>query len=76
MKNGKAVGPDNIPAEVAKADPYAAADILLPLLQDMWQKEKFPKECKQGIITKKEISVNAETGVVLLYWWLSVKLSI
>jgi hypothetical protein len=76
MKNGKAVGPNNIPDKVPKADPYAVADILLPLLQDMWQKEKFPKEWKQGIITRKEISVNAETGVVLLYWWLSVKFSI
>jgi hypothetical protein len=31
MKNGKAAGSDNIPAEVLKADPYAMADILLPL---------------------------------------------
>jgi hypothetical protein len=30
-------------AEVLKADPYAAADILLPLFQEIWQKEKFPK---------------------------------
>jgi hypothetical protein len=28
MKNGKAAGPDNIPAVILKADPYAAADIL------------------------------------------------
>jgi hypothetical protein len=44
MKNGKAAGADNIPAEVLKADPYMSADILLPLFQDIWQKEKFPKE--------------------------------
>jgi hypothetical protein len=29
MKNGKAAGADNIPAEVLKADPYMSADILL-----------------------------------------------
>jgi hypothetical protein len=49
MKNGKAAGSNNIPAEVLKADPYATADILLPLFQDIWQKEKFPKEWKEGI---------------------------
>jgi hypothetical protein len=41
MKNGKAAGSDNIPAKVLKADPYAVADILLLLFQDIWQKEKF-----------------------------------
>ena len=50
-KNGKAAGSDKIPAEVLKADPYATADILLPLFQDtIWQNEKFPKEWKEGII--------------------------
>ena len=52
MKNGKAAGADNIPAEVLKADPYMLADILLPLFQDIWQKEKFLKEWKEGIIIK------------------------
>ena len=52
MKNGKAVGSDNILAEVLKADPHATADILLPLFQDIWQKEKLPKEWKEGIIIK------------------------
>jgi hypothetical protein len=35
MKNGKAAGSDNIPAEVLKADPYATADSILPLFQDI-----------------------------------------
>jgi hypothetical protein len=52
MKNGKAAGADNIPAEVLKADPYMSADILLPLFQYIWQKEKFPKEWKEGNIIK------------------------
>jgi hypothetical protein len=51
-RNGKAAGSDNIPAEVLKVDPYATADILLPLLQGIWQREKFPKEWKEGIIIK------------------------
>jgi len=52
MKNRKAAGADNIPAEVLKADPYISADILLPLFRDIWQKETFPKEWKEGIIIK------------------------
>ena len=70
MKNGKAAGADNIPAEVLKADPYKSADILLPLFQDLWQKETFPKEWKEGIIIKvpkKGDLANVETGEVLLY---------
>jgi len=52
MKNGKAAGAHNIPAKVLKANPYISADILLPLFQDIWQKEMFPKEWKEGIIIK------------------------
>jgi hypothetical protein len=52
MKNGKAAGPANITAEVLKADPYAMADTLLLLFQDIWHKEKFPKDWKEGIIIK------------------------
>jgi hypothetical protein len=52
MKNGKAAAADNIPAEVLRTDPYMSADILLPLLLDIWQKEKFCEEWKEGIIIK------------------------
>jgi hypothetical protein len=52
MKNGKTAGLDNIPSEVLKVDPHATADILLPLFQDIWQKEKFSTEWKEGIIIK------------------------
>jgi len=33
-------------------EPYILADILLPLFQDIWQTETFPKEWKEGIIVK------------------------
>jgi hypothetical protein len=52
MKNGKTEGLDNVPTEVLKVDPHATADILLPLFQYIWQKEKFPKEWKEMIIKK------------------------
>jgi hypothetical protein len=44
MKNVKATGSDNIPAEILKVDPNVAADMLLLLFQDIWKEEKFPKE--------------------------------
>jgi hypothetical protein len=50
VKSRKAAGPDHIPPEVLKAEPYVAADNILPLFQDIWQKGKFPKEWKEGII--------------------------
>ena len=52
IKIGKATGADNIPAEVLKVDPYLSAVVLLPLFQEIWQKEKLLKEWKEGIIIK------------------------
>jgi hypothetical protein len=52
MKNGKAAGLDNIPAERLKFDSSKAANMLLPLFQEIWQKERFPKEWKEGIVIK------------------------
>jgi RecB family exonuclease len=51
-KNGKAAGSDNIPAETLKFDPSKAADMLRPLFQGFWQRERFPKEWKEGIAIK------------------------
>jgi hypothetical protein len=39
---------NNITAEIPQADPYETVDILLRLLQDMWQKENFPKNGGKG----------------------------
>ena len=52
MKNGKAAGAVNIPPEVFMTDPNMSADILLLLFQDIWQRENFPKEWKEGILIK------------------------
>ena len=52
MMNGKATGADNIPAQVLILDLYISADNLLPLFQDIWQKEMLPKKWKEGIIIK------------------------
>ena len=52
LKNGKAAGIDNITAEVLKADVEGTANILLPLFRDIWVKEQFPTDWKEGLIVK------------------------
>jgi hypothetical protein len=57
MKNGKVAGLNNIPAEILKLDSSKAADTLLLLFQEIWQRERFPKESKEGTVIQipKEI---------------------
>jgi hypothetical protein len=68
--NGNTEGTDNISAEVLKADPYAIADILHPLFKDIWQKDKFPKEWKEGfrvkVLTKGDLNQCRNWQVVTL----------
>jgi hypothetical protein len=47
MKNGKATGLDNISAEMSKLGSSNATDMLLPLFQEIWQRQRFPKEWKK-----------------------------
>jgi hypothetical protein len=50
LKNGKAVGLDNINSEVLKVDPEITAEMLYPLLEKIWKEEKIPEEWKEGLI--------------------------
>ena len=52
MKNGKAAGPDGIPAEALKADVETTADMLLPLFVKIWEQEETPTDWKDGHINK------------------------
>lgn len=52
LSNGKAAGPDNIPAEALKADVETSVEMLYPLFQDLWEKEEVPSEWKEGYIIK------------------------
>ena len=52
IKNGKAAGIDEIPAEILKADVDMTAKILLPLFRDVWNEESPPEDWLQGIIVK------------------------
>jgi hypothetical protein len=44
MKNGKAAGPDGIPAEALKTDVETTADMLLPLFEKIWEQEEIPTD--------------------------------
>lgn len=52
LKNGKAAGIDDIPAEILKADVTVTAGALLPLFRDIWEKESLPEDWLQGVIIK------------------------
>lgn len=52
LKNGKASGPDNIPAEALKADIETTVNMLYPLFIQIWNEEKIPVEWKEGYLIK------------------------
>lgn len=52
LKNGKAAGPDSIPAEALKADPDAMAETLYPLFGKIWEEEEIPTDWKESYIIK------------------------
>ena len=57
LKNNKAAGPDNIPAEVIKADIDTSAKAFLPLITKIWNDELCPEDWKNG-----HISILAKKG--------------
>ena len=52
LNNGKAAGPDGIPAEILKADLITSVDMLQVLLKRIWQEQEVPREWKEGHIVK------------------------
>ena len=52
LKNGKAAGPDEIPAEAIKADMETAKNMLYILFSKIWEREEIPAEWKEGIFIK------------------------
>jgi uncharacterized surface protein with fasciclin (FAS1) repeats len=52
VKNNKAPGPNNIPAEALKADIETSAQILYELFGKIWEVEEVPDERKEGHIVK------------------------
>ena len=52
LRNGKAAGPDEIPAEAIKADMETAVSILHSLFRKIWEEEEIPAQWKEGTIIK------------------------
>ena len=50
MKLGKAMGPDGIPVEVWKSLGEEGVDMLLDLLQKVFEQEKIPEEWRDSMI--------------------------
>ncbi|VDP63363.1 unnamed protein product [Schistosoma curassoni] len=52
IKNGKAAGPDNIPAEALKSDIEVTTNILYLLFKEIWEEEQVPMDRKEGHLVK------------------------
>ena len=52
LKNNKAPGPDNIPAEALKADIETSTQMLYELFGKIWEEEEVPLEWKEGHMVK------------------------
>ena len=71
LKNNKSAGPDNIVAEMLKADIESAAENLLPIIHKIWQQEDFQRDWKNGyiaVLPKDETlsDCNKYRGIMLL----------
>ncbi|CAH8549680.1 unnamed protein product [Schistosoma guineensis] len=52
IKNGKAAGPDNIPAEALKSDIETTTSMLYLLFKKIWEEEQVPMDWKEGHLVK------------------------
>ena len=52
LKNRKAPGQDGLSAELFKADPEFAAQVLQPLFAAIWEEKPLPEHWTEGIIVK------------------------
>ena len=44
IQNGKAAGPDGIPAEALKGDVTTSVEMLYSLFEEIWEEEEIPAE--------------------------------
>ena len=52
LRNGKAEGPDGIPAEAIKVDIETTTSVLRSLFSKIWEKEEVPAQWREGIVIK------------------------
>ena len=61
IPSGKAAGIDGIPAAFYESNPYMAAEVLQPILEEAWLSEAFPEEWTDGSTVK--ISKNGNLNI-------------
>ena len=52
LKNNKASGPDDIPAEALKAVVDTSVELLYPLFEKIWEEEEVPADWREGYLIK------------------------
>ena len=52
MRNGKAAGPDNIPADALKVDIRTNVELFYPLFNKIWEEVQVPTEWKDCYLIK------------------------
>ena len=52
IQNGKAAGPDDIPAEALKGDVTTSEEMLYSVFEEIGEKEEIPAEWKEGYLIK------------------------
>ena len=52
LSSGRAAGIDGIPADCYKSNPYMAAEVLQPRLEEAWLSEALPEQQTDSIIMK------------------------
>ncbi len=52
LRNGKAAGPDSIPAKALKSDIETTVGMLYPLFKKIWEEEQIPTEWKVAYLIK------------------------
>ena len=54
LKNGKAAGPDNIPAEAIKAGGDISISVMYNFMNEIWKEEELSEDWITGLIIVKE----------------------
>ena len=52
LKNGKAAGPDNIPAEAIKAGGDISISVMYNFMSEIWKEEELPEDWITGLLIK------------------------
>jgi len=72
LKNKKATGPDDIPAEALKTNIDTSVELLYPLFTEIWEKEEVPSDWREGKARKiscpEQVYFHAKYVCVHAWW--------